>query len=47
VYDLVASNTSVPTYMTDYKEEWREWFDIDKVDDTPVYHVSLVGSLGP
>jgi 4-amino-4-deoxy-L-arabinose transferase-like glycosyltransferase len=47
VYDLVASNTSVPTYMTDFKEEWREWFDIDKVEGTPIYHVGLVGSSGP
>lgn len=47
VRDLVANNLRVPTYMTDFKEEWREWFDINQVDGTPVYHVGLVGSSGP
>jgi hypothetical protein len=47
VYDLVASNSHVPTYMTDFKEEWREWFDITAVADSPVYQVSLLGSSEP
>jgi 4-amino-4-deoxy-L-arabinose transferase-like glycosyltransferase len=41
VYDLVASNWYWPTYLTDFKEEWREWFDITQVGDSPVYRVRL------
>jgi len=41
VHDLVASNWYVPTYLTDFKEEWREWFDITRVGDSPVYRVRL------
>ena len=41
VHDLVSSNWYLPTYLTDFKEEWREWFDIDQVGDSPVYRVRV------
>jgi hypothetical protein len=41
VHDLVASNGHLPTYLTDFKEEWREWFDISQVGDSPLYRVRL------
>ncbi len=47
VYDLVASNASLPTYMTDFKEEWRQWFDITKASESPIYRVGLLGASGP
>jgi len=47
VYDLVVSNASLPTYMTDFKEEWRRWFDITQVGESPIYRVGLAGSSGP
>jgi hypothetical protein len=47
VYDLVASNSHVPTYLTDFKEEWGEWFDFTRVGDSPVYHVRLARSAEP
>jgi 4-amino-4-deoxy-L-arabinose transferase-like glycosyltransferase len=46
VHDLVASNASLPTYMTDFKEEWRQWFDITKVGESPIYRVGLAESSG-
>ena len=47
VRDLVASNWYRPTYMTDFKEEWREWFDITPVEDSPVYRVRVKNSTEP
>ncbi len=47
VYRLAASNTEVPTYLTDFKEEWREWFELTEVGTGPIYRVRLVESLGP
>jgi hypothetical protein len=47
VYDLVASNSDLPTYMTDFKEEWRQWFDLTKVGESPIYHIGLAGSSEP
>jgi hypothetical protein len=47
VHDLVESNWYVPTYLTDFKEEWREWFDITRVVDSPVYRVRLDRSPEP
>ncbi len=41
VHDLVASNWYLPTYLTDFKEEWREWFDIIQVSNSPIYRVRL------
>ncbi len=46
VYRLATSNTEVPTYLSDFKEEWREWFEITQVDDSPIYRVRLAGSPG-
>lgn len=43
VYDLVVRNSDLPTYMTDFKEEWRQWFDLTKVGESPIYHVGLAG----
>ena len=47
VRDLVASNWYRPTYMTDFKEKWREWFDITQVEDSPVYRVRVKSSTEP
>ena len=47
VHDLAASNWYLPTYLTDFKEEWREWFDITRVGDSPVYRVRLDRSPEP
>lgn len=47
VHYLAAGNAQVPTYLTDFKEEWREWFEITEVDDGPIYRVRLVGSPRP
>jgi hypothetical protein len=41
VHDLVSSNWYLPTYLTDFKEDWREWFDITQVGDSPIYRVRL------
>ena len=41
VHDLVVSNWYLPTYLTDFKEEWRNWFDIEQVGDSPVYRVRV------
>jgi len=47
VRDLVASNWYLPTYMTDFKDEWREWFDITQVGDSPIYRVRMQESTVP
>jgi hypothetical protein len=41
VYDLIAGNTHLPTYLTDFKEEWRAWFEIAPVGDSPLYRVQV------
>ena len=46
VYDLVASNSHLPTYLTDFKDEWREWFGLSAVGEGPIYRVELLGSPG-
>ncbi len=46
VHHLAVSNAAVPTYLSDFKEEWREWFEITNVGDSPVYRVQLAGSPG-
>ena len=46
VYDLVASNSHLPTYLTDFKDEWREWFELSAVGEGPIYRVELLGSPG-
>jgi len=47
VYDLVAGNAHLPTYLTDFKEEWRAWFDIAPIGQSPLYRVQVRGSPSP
>jgi hypothetical protein len=41
VYDLIVSNLPRPTYATDPKEQWEEWFDFVTEGDSPVSRVHL------
>ena len=41
VHDLILSNWPRPTYVTDPKELWEEWFDFVSEEDSPISRVRL------